>query len=103
LNYINQNISDSELEKIMENYANTIENDEEMFNFDENDSDNESDNYDFTNDNGENLQVEEILDFTKFSDENNNNNNNNMVYVVIEDNEDYDINEIINASTNINN
>ncbi|CAG8846315.1 40695_t:CDS:2, partial [Gigaspora margarita] len=109
LNYINQTIPETEFEQIMESYANTVEFDDDMFNDsieieEEIDADYVSDTEnldDLLQLSEENLDIEEILDFNTFLNENTNEKTNIETnnYPEPEDDEsDYNIEDVINAS-----
>ncbi|CAG8666442.1 3064_t:CDS:1, partial [Dentiscutata heterogama] len=104
LNYIVNNISEAEFEQMIENYSNSIEYDNDMFNdniedFDANyisDNDNLDEIIQF---NCENLEVKEMIDLNIFAGEQINETNYDNV-VEFEDEPDYDINEVVNAAMN---
>ncbi|CAG8465990.1 7040_t:CDS:2 [Racocetra persica] len=105
-NYINHNVSESEFEQVMENYANTVEFDDDMFS-DNFKSEHEEFDTDYVSDteeladllqfDNENLDIENMLDFNVFS-ERNENETTDTGNVEPEDEHDYDIEDVINAS-----
>lgn len=108
-NYFNHTIPESEFEQIMENYANMVEFDDDMF--DDNIEESEEADADYISDSEDlvdllqcsntDLEIEEMLDFKIFLEEKTNETTSNNIE--LDDNElDYDIEEIINASMSKN-
>ncbi|RIB02219.1 hypothetical protein C2G38_2228425 [Gigaspora rosea] len=102
LNYFTHNILESEFEQIIENYLNSIEYNDDMFNnnIEESDRDYVSDKNDLEKIiqiDCENLDANEIIDFDIFTEKHTNetNYNNN---IEAEKEPDYDINEVINTA-----
>ncbi|CAG8724928.1 12206_t:CDS:1, partial [Racocetra persica] len=104
LNYVANNISELEFEQVMENYSNSIEYDDDMFNtnIEELDEDyiSDEDNLDEIRQlDCENLEIKEIIDFNLFAKEPTNETNHDNT-IEAEDELDYDITELVNAAIN---
>ncbi|CAG8833522.1 29828_t:CDS:1, partial [Gigaspora margarita] len=106
LNYIVNNISEAEFEEIIENYSNSIEYNDDMFNENIEEFDT---NYVSDNDNldkiiqhdCENLEINKMIDLNIFSGEQiDETKYNNIVEPEEEEEGDYDINEVVNAAMN---
>ncbi|CAG8510597.1 10590_t:CDS:1 [Scutellospora calospora] len=104
LNYITSDIPEAELEQIMENYSNSIEYDDDMFNnnTEEFDADyiSDDDNLDkMIQFDCENLEVEEMIDLNIFAEEQIDETNHDNI-IESEDKTGYDINEVVDAAMN---
>ena len=99
LNYIGQDITDENFEQFMQEYAASIDSEEDMFDLDD-EYDEDEDVVDLTNIDENVLEIDTVLNLGILMTDNS---NSNVIESELEDhgNPDFDIDDILNASSSL--